>query len=157
MDTVLGFLWRRHFGSLNNDDFVEWAVHLLTEGHESDAILRLAGGAHLDVETRDRLFKQALREFGADELGEEQLLDWKEGTLLQEYTGGTIDARQFIEQVSHIARDSGYSRRYELWMQLDEDLAVAEDGYRPIFTCLDAGNLDDSLRQILINAGKVEP
>ena len=122
MDPTLKFLWDRRFEVRDLVKSRDWAIRLLEDGHESDAILRLAGITESTWHLEPELVTRVLHEIGQEHLLEKHsLLDAYERGMVADYYTGSLDGKTLLVRGCKIYSASGYESAYLFWSLLYDD------------------------------------
>lgn len=154
--TTVDILWGRLRGGLNGPDYSEWATGLLVEGNESGETVILAGHSDLHWQERETIFLKILAQLDialpqtVDELCEE--IKKRE---LSRYVSGEIDGIELVHAGYELWLNSDYSPRFEIWANLDEDIALCKTEYGPLFYQIDPDNIERSIATILEEKGYI--
>lgn len=122
MDATLQFLWNRRSAGRPADEAPAWAITMLAQGRETEAVLRLAGGTGLDCESTDRLVTQAVRDLGWSRLLDDAaLMNAYEQASVDDYLAGRIDGWTLIERGCDLYYESGEPAEREFWIRIAAD------------------------------------
>lgn len=158
MDSTLQFLWNRRSAGRPADEASQWAISLLQQGCESDAILRLADGADLKRESTDQLVKRAVQDLGLPHLLDDAaLINAYEQASVADYFAGQIDGWTLIERGCDLYYESGEPPAREFWIRIATD--ADQHGGQGI--CADfpfhQRPFDEVLREALVACGFAPP
>ena len=152
MDPTVHFMWSRRTCSFSPTD---WALELLEQGVESDAILRLTDPG-LSSEQQERLIIEALRDIGRSDLQDMQSLRREyEAESISDYFAGKIDGWTLIRRGCDLfyEDESGDLGRL-FWIQIADD--VDGHGGQGVYAQCDfeGGAFDTVLRDALMRSGR---
>ena len=145
MDPTVEFLWSRRQRKSPAIEAQAWAIALLQNGFESDAILRLAAERGLHWQDEAALIHAALKDIGREDLEAERvlLLAYEQGSV-EDYFSGAIDGWTLVQRGCdlsyHGARDH---REFDFWIGLAEE--IYQHGAGP----LERVALEETLRDAL--------
>lgn len=155
MDTVTLF-GKQYFGEATATDYSEWACHLLENGLDSESVCDLAANPELHWQDRDALVIEIFQQLGLKPGSSEDSADQLEKLWLDQWLFGIMDYRELAKCGRKLWRHSGCLNRFRLWVDIDEDLTLLEEGiYGPIFFTWNARDLAASFRSILQGQGKL--
>ena len=119
MDPTIAYLWSRHEPSA--DDAADWAISLLENGHDSDAVRRLTD-RHLPRKDQERLAAVVLRELNLAPLLDPRVLAREyERANIEDYLHGRMDGQTLIQRCCDIRWDQHDGQRHRFWMALADD------------------------------------
>ncbi|WP_425618610.1 hypothetical protein NA78x_002319 [Anatilimnocola sp. NA78] len=158
MDATFQFLWDRRHSARNLHKSQEWAVCLLEQGHESDAILRLAGITDSSWHLERELVLQILHDIGQQDLLVEDLFwDEYERQIIADYYAGLMDGHTLLDQAIEIHYERDEPRRQYFWLALCVDAGQhGGQGLCHIYR-FDLLPFDVALKQALAEHGFPEP
>ena len=124
MDPTIEFLWERKRRRGQPSGTVQsWAIALLTEGIESDAITRMAAERELHWQAEAVLVSQALQDIGQSALENHlDLLRAVEQASVADYLAGKIDGWTLIKRGCDLYYEArGESNEFMDWIGLAEE------------------------------------
>jgi hypothetical protein len=154
VDATLQFLWNRRTAGRPDNEASRWAIDLLEQGHQTIAILRLAGGADLDQEVTEQLVRQAVRDLGRPNLLDDSLLlNAYEQASVADYFAGRIDGWTLIERGCDFYYESGEHPARVFWIRIASD--AAQHGGQGVCGefAFDRRPFDEVLQEALLGLG----
>jgi hypothetical protein len=149
MNPILQFICDRRTGARDLKKSTEFGVHLLTLGHESDAVLRLAALTDVEWHLEEQLVEQALRDSGQAALLEDQtFFRAAEAELIAAYFAGEIRGQDLISTVYNLSWTFS-DQDDDFWLVLAEESTLyGDNGISPLFH-FDRLPFDEALRRAL--------
>lgn len=158
MDPTFLFLIDRKRPGRDHRASRDWAIRLLQDGYESDAILRLAGITEETWHFEPELVTQILHDIGqAHLLVEESFHAAYERAIVADYYAGIMDASALIQKGVELYHQSGSQPEYFFWVCLSEDYGQHGDQGICCEYRFDLFPADQVLKQALADRGFPAP
>jgi hypothetical protein len=155
MDTI-SLLLKRARGEAVREDYVAWAIDLLAAGREERSIVKIAADPEIEVGAREQALAEILPALGYRMPKDgDDLIAILEEQMMREYSEGQISGVDLIQRCREFWRLSGYSPRFRIWHDLDEDIRLSDEGYGPIFHDLEKDDLEASILRVLRKEGRI--
>ena len=149
-NATLGILWGRIKGGLTFEDYKKWAYALWESGIENDAIISMACADTLAWDEIEKYFELIFRSLNVVVPSNAiDLLSIVESELLARYKNGSITGVQLVQEGYIIWVRSGYSDKFRVYGDLDEDIAVMDEYFAPIFYEIDKNDVEGSIRNVI--------
>ncbi|MDL2330466.1 hypothetical protein LJC62_00395 [Odoribacter sp. OttesenSCG-928-A06] len=107
----------------DSQKYVDWAVVLLENGHESESLIILAGLDSYETEEKEKYFWKSVEELNIKiEKNDFELIDHYADFVAKQVIEGKISPIIGLNRMLDIVQASGYSSEYMQFYELDEDL-----------------------------------
>jgi hypothetical protein len=149
-------LGERVLRTFDSKSYVDWAMKLLTIGHEVESLAILAGMDNDTTEDREKYFWSAVKELNININKKEfELIENYAICLARQVVNNQMSARKGLSIMMEIVRRSDYSNKYMQFYDVDEDVAYLDNEGTTIFDSgLKKENVDEYLKrefQLLID------
>lgn len=122
VDPTIEFLWNQRCPGRDSKESRDWAIRLLEDGQESDAILRLAGITDSTWYLEPELVTRILHDLGREHLlDKSSLLEAYQREIVADYYAGLLDGKTLLLRGCKIYCDSDYESKYLFWSLLYDD------------------------------------
>ncbi len=122
----------RALDRVSTTDYVDWAVAMLTEGHDSPNLRMLAGLESVEglMETEDH-FSRALRELQIPEPDQAGKLRAYACELAQQILDGVLSSEVGVKALYQLYLASKYADGFRVWLYLNDALDDVRTGNYP--------------------------
>ena len=137
-------------GARNRSEMVSWGVSCLEAGREARHLALLAGLDDEELRAVAELFRLAAASLGLalPEPSDPSASFWMEAYLCRRLLAGTMDELQALHSLYSLWLTAGMGTRHEVWMYLEESIALVRDGFCGIapFEALTAETVRGTIR-----------
>ncbi|MDB2358102.1 hypothetical protein N9V86_03180 [Opitutales bacterium] len=130
--STIALLGRANLKHAREEEYVEWATHMLEEGHETPSLCILAGLEPLlnHFEIQD-YFKRSLRELGIERKQKEEEIRIYATETVRHILDESIDYKTGVSLLSSVCISCDYPSYLMDWYSLDDAISDIESGNYP--------------------------
>jgi RNase P subunit RPR2 len=148
-DEIYKLLAQRVFSYFDSNKLVDWAIMMMQNGYESESLIILAGLSSDTTEEREKYFWLAVEELNIDiDKNDRELIDFYALHIVESVLDHHMDPYNALSIMQDVVRETGYSRRYIQFYEVNEDIDYLKYGSRPIFNSdLSSDNTEEFIRK----------
>ncbi len=135
----------RILGKSDSKIYVDWAVDMIQNGHETENILILAGLDSSDTEEREKYFRESLNDLKIDYPdNEKELRSFYSTSLANKVVTGKVSPQIGLKKMTELVYATDYSNEFLAFADLDEDIDYVKYSGQPLFNSgLTKKNIDE--------------
>ncbi len=124
----------RIIGKSDSKIYVDWAIDMISKGHESENILILAGLDHSDSEERENYLRECLHDLKIDYPADKKyLFNFYSINLSKKVIKGDITPQTGLTKMNELFFESDYANYLSAFQDLQEDIDYLKHSGQTIF------------------------
>lgn len=144
-----------HRNYLDGQRLADWAVELLTEGFESEAVIRAAGGQDMHWQDVRPTFIAVCRELGVSHDIDDEIALIKREAMIEEYRRGSRQGADLLHRFDDLRREIGFPGQIVVRLLEDNPDGTNDSGYYDWEYRMRGAELEHKIREQLRRAGIV--